>query len=85
MIAVTEDIVFCAKTGRQIVDGNVIPFPARPRPVAIPGDVAAYAQSVTIKPALAGLTVDQICDLAAAEELAALERRFAADPLPDDI
>ncbi|TIU06847.1 MAG: hypothetical protein E5W40_18795, partial [Mesorhizobium sp.] len=72
-----DDIVFCAQTGRQTVDGNVIPFPSRQRPIAIPNDVAAYVQSVTIKPAMAGLTVDQICDLAAAEELAMLESRFA--------
>ncbi|MES0042627.1 hypothetical protein [Mesorhizobium sp. M0091] len=34
MIAMTEDVVFCAKTGHRIVDDNVVSFPhLGPKPV----------------------------------------------------
>lgn len=60
MIAVAEDIVFCAKTGRRIL---------------VNGDLTEEAGALTIKPVpFDDRSVDEICDAAAVAELAALKR-----------
>ncbi|BAB51910.1 msr5462 [Mesorhizobium japonicum MAFF 303099] len=53
MIAMDEDVVFCAKTGRRILDDNVIQlfplFNAKP----VPEDDAQAADALTVQPTLA--------------------------------
>lgn len=87
----TEDIFFCAKTGRQIggnLDGNVIQFPrvsATPRPVPISehvdiesdAELSRYVEKMTICAARPfGMTADEIVDDAAKAEMEELRAKF---------
>ncbi|MES0124654.1 hypothetical protein NKL05_21520 [Mesorhizobium sp. C420B] len=49
VIAMAEEIVFCARTGHRIVGDNVIPFPSpHMKPVAV--DVVKVAKALTCQP-----------------------------------
>jgi len=74
----TDDIVFCARTGRMIVEppkaapSNVIPFPRRRRARPKPEAHDDYVEAVTIT--CRGTFAD--IDEAARAEVAALADRF---------
>ncbi|WP_127283125.1 hypothetical protein [Mesorhizobium sp. M4B.F.Ca.ET.017.02.2.1] len=62
-----DDIVFCAHTGRCVLAN---------------GDIAEATEALTIRPAIFdGRTADEICDAAAATELAACRRRAEANEI----
>lgn len=67
MIDMADDIVFCAQPGRCILAN---------------GDVVEAAEALTIKSTASDRrTVDEICDAAAAAELAAYRRRSDANEI----
>lgn len=78
MTSEKNDIVFDAATGRQIGGRSKIVelYPRRKKPAPIAAD---EVDRLTIRADLGGMTVDEVCDRAAQEELAALADRVAGD------
>lgn len=78
-----DDVVFDIRTGLPVDrSGNVIDLSAYRKPVAVPHD-AEVAKLTIRSPRTRGLTLDEIVDSAAREELAALATRFESGS--DDI
>lgn len=79
-----NEIVFDAITGRRVGgDSNVVelrPWRAS-KPTAVDGDAPSMVERLTIRADLGGMTVEEVCDRAAAEELANLAARLEQYPV----